>query len=187
MKYIIHIDKALFKLINGTWHNDFFDTLMPIIRNAKTWIPFYLFLLLISIFNFKKNKWWWIFFAAITPILTNYISSDLIKGNFWRLRPCNDPKMADSVRFLLTYRPQNSSFTSSHATNHFALATFFYLTLKDYFGKWSLLFFLWAFVIVYAQIYVGVHYPLDILAGGIVGAFIGYLSAKLFNTKFGLS
>jgi undecaprenyl-diphosphatase len=185
MNQIIQLDKAIFQLINQRWHNHLFDTLMPIIRNSQTWIPLYFFLLLICLFNFDKNKWQWILFAALTPILTNFISSDLIKENISRLRPCNDPSMADSMRFLLNYRPQSSSFTSSHATNHFGMATFFFLTLKDYIGKWGWLFFCWAGIIVYAQIYVGVHYPLDILAGGLMGTIVGYASATLFNRRYG--
>jgi undecaprenyl-diphosphatase len=92
--------------------------------------------------------------------------------------------MNDSVRFLLSYKPQSSSFTSSHATNHFALAAFFYFTLKKYFNKWGLLFFCWAFMICYAQVYVGVHYPFDVICGGIIGFSIGYGFARFFNLKF---
>ena len=185
MNQIIQLDKAIFQLINQRWQNHLFDSLMPIIRNSQTWVPLYFFLLLFCLFNFDKHKWQWILFAALTPVLTNFISSDLIKEHIWRLRPCNDPTMANSMRFLLNYRPQSSSFTSSHATNHFGLATFFYLTLKDYIGKWGWLFFCWAGIIVYAQVYVGVHYPLDILAGGLIGTMVGYASATIFNRRYG--
>ena len=184
MNQIIQLDKAIFQLINQRWQNHLFDSLMPIIRNSQTWVPLYFFLLLFCLFNFDKHKWQWILFTALTPVLTNFISSDLIKEYIWRLRPCNDPTMANSMRFLLNYRPQSSSFTSSHATNHFGLATFFYLTLKDYIGKWGWLFFCWAGIIVYAQVYVGVHYPLDILAGGLIGTMVGYASATTFNRRY---
>jgi undecaprenyl-diphosphatase len=84
------------------------------------------------------------------------------------------------------YRPQSSSFTSSHAANHFGMAIFLYLTLKNDFGKWPLLFFLWAFSISFAQVYVGVHYPLDVTCGALIGILIGYLCGKSFNRNYGL-
>lgn len=187
MDRLIALDKALFKLINGgNWHNDFLDTLMLYIRNRDTWWPFYLFLLLFAIFNFKKNALWWIIAAAITVILANYISSNIIKEHVFRLRPCNDPSLADTVRVIAPYKPISSSFTSSHATNHFAMGTFFYFTLNNIIGKWALLFFLWAGIICLAQIYVGVHFPLDVIGGGLIGFIFGYLIAKLFNKRFEL-
>ena len=94
--------------------------------------------------------------------------------------------MAANLRFLLSYRPQSSSFTSSHAANHFGLATFFYFTLRNYIHHWTWAFFAWAFIIIYAQVYVGVHYPVDVIAGGLVGLLFGYLSAKSFNKNYSL-
>ena len=61
------------------------------------------------------------------------------------------------------------------------------LTLKKRFGKWPLVFFLWAFFISYAQVYVGVHYPADVIAGGLIGILIGYLSGRSFNRNYGLA
>ncbi len=186
MQKLLELDKALFTVINNSWSNSVFDIILPFIRNQYTWFPFYLFLIVFALVNYKKKAWWWIFFAVVTAILSNYISSDLIKGNIYRLRPCNDPEMADTVRFLVGYRPKSSSFTSSHATNHFALASFLYYTLRPHLGKWCHLFFAWAAIICYAQVYVGVHYPLDVIAGGIIGFIFGYLSAKLYNKNYSL-
>lgn len=181
MNKLLQLDNKFFQILNNNWHNAPFDTMMPFLRNSNFWIPLYLFLLMFALFNFKKDAGWWIFFAAGTVILSNFISSDLIKENIWRLRPCNDPQLAGSVRVLVNYRPQSSSFTSSHATNHFAMAAFFYFTLNKFIGKWTRLFFCWAFAISYAQVYVGVHYPLDVISGGLIGYVFGYLSARSFN------
>lgn len=130
---------------------------------------------------------WWACFAAVTVIVSNYISSDIIKENFFRLRPCNNNNLVPPARLLLGYKPLNSSFVSSHASNHFAMAVFFYKTLKGHIGKWAWLFFAWAIIIVYAQVYVGVHYPLDVICGAIVGIVFGYLSAYSFNQKYSLA
>ncbi len=151
------------------------------------WIPLYLFLLLLVTINFKKNAWWWVVFAAGTVILTDFVSSSIIKNNIIRLRPCNEPGFASWIHVLVAYRPQSSSFTSSHAANHFGLAMFLFLTLKSGFKKWPLLFFFWALSISFAQVYVGVHYPIDIICGGLIGILIGYLSGKSFNKNYGLA
>jgi undecaprenyl-diphosphatase len=187
MDYLIAADRSLFRLLNGEWHNSLFDAWMPVIRNSATWVPFYLFLILLVSINAPKNRLAWVLFAAGTAILSNFISSDLIKENVYRLRPCNDPAMADQLRFLLKYRPQSSSFTSSHAVNHFALAAFLTVTMRKYFGNCTYLFFLWALIIIYAQVYVGVHYPLDVIAGALIGSLLGALSGTAFNKQYGLT
>jgi len=187
MKQLLSYDQHLFKLINYEWSNAFFDWLMPWLRNSEMWYPLYLFLVLLVIINFKKSGWWWLIFAAGTVILTDFVSSGIIKNNIIRLRPCNEPDIASWVKVLVGYRPQSSSFTSSHAANHFGMATFLYLTLKTRFNKWPVLFFFWAFSISFAQVYVGVHYPIDIICGALIGILIGYLSGKSFNKNYGLA
>ena len=186
MNQLLTYDQHLFKLINNQWSNPFFDWLMPWLRNSIMWDPLYLFLVLFITFNFKKNGWWWVVFAAGTVILTDFVSSKIIKENIIRLRPCNDPDIAAWIHVLVGYRPQNSSFTSSHAANHFGMAMFIFYTLRTHFKKWPALFFIWAFSISFAQVYVGVHYPLDIICGGLIGILIGYLSGKSFNKTYGL-
>jgi len=105
---------------------------------------------------------------------------------FDRVRPCNEPSLHEQIRILVNYVPQSPSFTSSHAVNHFSLATYFYRTLKPYIGKWSYLFFLWAAMVAYGQVYVGVHYPGDILGGAVVGLLIGWFTSQIFNKKIGM-
>lgn len=142
MQSLIEWDRLILKQINAVWHNGFLDWLLPFLRNADMWVPFYFFLMLFGILNFKKTAWWWVLAAIITAVSGDFISSTLIKPNFFRLRPCNEPAIADWIRILPgLYRPQSSSFTSSHAVNHFAMAMFFYATLKDHIGKWAPLFF----------------------------------------------
>ena len=188
MQSLFEWDRAILRQINAVWHNPFFDWLMPFLRNADMWTPLYFFMLLFGVINYKKTGWWWILLGAVTVMLSDFVSSDLIKQNIHRLRPCNDPALAGWLRLIpgISF-PQSSSFTSSHAANHFAMAMFFYLTLKNDIGKWAILFFVWAAAICYAQMYVGVHYPVDIICGGIIGVLIGYGTGSLFNKKWGLS
>jgi undecaprenyl-diphosphatase len=159
---------------------------MPFLRNSLVWVPFYIFLALFGILNFRKTGFWWILFAACTVISSDLVSSGLIKNNIYRLRPCNDPGLSSWLHVLVAYRPQSSSFTSSHAANHFSLALFLFQTCKNFMGKWAWIFMAWAFSISYAQIYVGVHYPIDIAGGTLIGLIIGYLSSHFFNRLYDL-
>ena len=186
MEQLLELDKGLFTLINSKWNSALLDGTLPLLRHQMVWGPFYLFMLLFILVNYKKTGIWWVLFAAATAGLTNIISSDFIKENVMRIRPCNDPDMAANLRFLVTHRPRSSSFTSSHAANHFGLAAFFFFTLNKHIGNTAWVFFAWALLIIYAQVYVGVHYPLDVIAGGLVGLLFGYLSAKSFNKNYSL-
>ncbi len=184
LQKILHVDYWLFAKINQQWVSPFFDALFPFMREPEIWVPFYLFLLVFVTLNFAKRGLWWACFLAITAILGDQISSHLVKGLIYRLRPCQDPRWAESIRVLAKYCGMNSSFTSSHACNHFALATFIYLTLQMT-SRWWALVFAWAFIISYGQVYVGVHYPIDVFCGGVMGCFIGYGTSRLFHKLFG--
>lgn len=186
IKSIQQFDYTLFSKINGKWHNAFFDATFLFIREAALWMPFYIFLLAFITINFKRKGWIWSLYIIFTVIISNYISSNLIKEHFLRLRPCHDPLLNGKIRLLANYCPESSSFTSSHATNHFAISMFIFITFKDLAGAWRFLIFIWAALICYAQVYVGVHFPTDVIIGAIAGSIIGYFAAILFNAKKGL-
>jgi len=178
-------DRFLFLKINTVWTNPFLDAVLPWWRDSNTWTPLYLFLILFVVINSKKQAFFWIIAAIVTLILTDQISSGLIKPIFARLRPCSDPSLVNQVRLLLPNCSGGYSFTSSHATNHFGFAAFVFLTLQPIIKKWGYLFFLWAATISFSQVYVGVHYPFDILSGAILGILIGYSTAYFFNRSKG--
>jgi len=180
------IDRKLFFLVNNGMANDFFDRVMPVVRESNLWVPVYLFLLVFALVNFGKRGLLWMLFAVCTAALCDLVSSHLIKEHIFRLRPCQNPVLADQIRILANYCPRSSSFTSSHAVNHFGLSMFVVLTLRAYTSYWIHLFFIWAAIICLAQVYVGVHYPFDVVSGGILGCFIGYIIAVFFNNYAGL-
>ena len=179
------VDAWLLTHINQDWSNSFLDTLLPYLRETLFWIPLYLFLLLFVTVNFGVKGWWWVIAVVVCAGLSDIISSQLIKTNIMRVRPCRDATIAQQIRFFVVYCPGSSSFTSSHATSHFAQAMFFFLTLKHIIGRWAWLFFAWAFSIAYTQVYVGVHYPFDVFCGALLGCGIGFLIATLFNRTVG--
>lgn len=180
MHAILEADRALFHLVNGQWHNRFLDLVLPMMRNANFWLPLYLFILVFALLNIRRCGCF-ILMTSLTAVLTDFLSSHLVKNWIFRLRPCQDVELAGVVRVLVQYCPRSSSFTSSHATTHFGLATFLFITLYPLVGRWAYLGFLWAFLIVYAQVYVGVHYPLDVTCGALLGVMAGLLTARIYR------
>ena len=176
-----HWDQSLFLKINTEWTDSFLDNVFPWYRDSNTWVPLYLFLFLFLVINFGWRIWPWILFFVITITLCDQISSTFIKIWINRTRPCNDQALVDHIRLLLNYCPGNGSFTSSHATNHFGMACFIFFTLRSYLKNWSYLFFVWAATISYGQVYIGIHYPLDVIGGAAVGSLIGILTSYIFN------
>lgn len=176
----------MFLKINNDWTSPFLDSNYPWWREASTWTPLYLFLILFAFYNFGWKVWPWIVFFALTAALTDQISSGILKDWVNRPRPCSDDMLMYQARLLLNRCPSSGSFTSSHATNHFGAACFIYFTMKPWFKKWGYLFFVWAATISYGQVYVGVHYPLDIICGAILGSGIGTLTSSIFNRRVGL-
>ena len=179
MESLIQFDYQLFELINGVWHNGFFDMLFPFFRNKYVWIPFYIFLISFLLINFKKQGAF-IVLLVITLIATSdTVSSRLVKKTIKRERPCHMLSPNDGLRPLV-HCGGGYSFTSSHATNHFALAVFLCLVLGKAFKAVRIPFLLWAFLIAYGQVYVGVHFPLDVFAGALLGSWLAFLFYRFY-------
>ncbi len=171
--------------LNVDWTNDFLDAVIPYVRNQFFWVPLYLFLAVFMLFHYGKKGLIWCGGFLISFALADFISASLIKPFVQRLRPCNTPELQDLVHLIVNCG-SGLSFPSSHATNHFALGSFMAVTLgKPYrWVRWAGL--LWALLIGYSQVYVGVHFPGDVIAGGIIGTLIGWLVGRLYNNKVGV-
>lgn len=179
------LDVALLRKINVSWSNPLFDTVLPWMRESVFWLPFYLFLLVFAVMNLGKKSWYWIMGLILTVTVADQTSSNFIKKTVARVRPCRDPDVLPLINLRLDNCSGAYSFTSSHATNHFAVSLFIIITLYPLVGKKLYWLLLWAAVVSYAQMYVGVHYPIDILGGMVLGVTIGFASGKLFNHMVG--
>lgn len=166
--------------------NPFFDTWMPLFRNPYFWTPVYLFLLIWMWKKYNKVGLLWCLFFLITFALCDFISASIIKNEVQRIRPCNDESLQFLIRKIVKCGA-GYSFPSSHATNHFGLSFFIIFTLgKKYkHAIWLALF--WAILVCFAQVYVGVHYPLDIFGGALLGICLAYITGTLFNRKVRLN
>ncbi len=181
------IDQWLFIQINSGSANPFFDSLMPFMRYSMNWIPLYVFLASFAVLNFKGKGLWWILFFVTTAALTDMTGTYLFKHNFERIRPCGDPDFFMHVRLLVNHCSSGKSFVSNHAANHFGMASFFFLTAKPLIKKWALIGFLWAALVAYSQVYVGIHYPFDVLCGALLGVFFGTVTGIIFNKRYGFA
>ncbi len=175
---LVSWDHALFFLINRGLDNAFFDLIMPWIREAKIWIPLYLFFLYLIIRLKKKKSWLWIAALALAVGASDYVASGIFKPGFERLRPCHHQNLEQEV--ILRKHDGNCGgnygFVSSHASNHFAIALFICLLFGCSRRAWtSYALFIWAGLIAFAQVYVGVHFPGDVLVGALLGLLIAYL------------
>jgi membrane-associated phospholipid phosphatase len=182
---IVFCDYTIWYLINVSWQSAFMDTVAPFLRNQWFWAPLYLFLLIFMPSNFGKNGWFWCLGFLLCFAIGDQVSAHFIKPYIHRLRPCNNPVL-QSIVHLIVPCGSGYSFPSSHATNHFALGVFSAVTLQKK-VKWIWpLGLLWAASVSYAQVYVGVHFPLDVFCGGLLGAVIGLLIGFIFNKRLTL-
>lgn len=180
LEQIIQFDQELFLLINRGLGNTVFDWLLPILRNPFTWSPLYLFLIIFFIKHYGKTGILIVACTLITFGISDATSSHLIKKSVKRVRPCNDVVFKSEVT-LRARCGSGFSFTSSHATNHFAMAMFWIVLFRRKWRHALWLCLIWAISISFSQIYVGVHYPLDILSGAILGTLIGLGTGTLFK------
>jgi membrane-associated phospholipid phosphatase len=182
---MLHLDYQLMLLLNRKLVHPVLDDLFLFLRESIFHIPLYVFIILYSFRVFGKKAIWWVLGAVTLVSFCDLLSSHFIKAYFDRPRPCRDPFMAGQIRFLARYCGANGSFTSSHAVNHFAFATYVTFTFKGI-SKWFILLFAWAFAIAYAQVYVGVHYPSDVLAGAFLGIVFGLVGAQITRQALSL-
>lgn len=179
IKWLEHLDKIFFVLIQHDSDHRFLDPVMLVLREPLTWVPFYAFMLYYSFRAGKQKAWAFILLSVLTFAITDSLTAQVLKPLFGRLRPCHDPGMQAVLREMVDCGGLYS-MPSNHAANHFGLASFWYFSIRAINGrKWSWLW-IWAALICYAQVYVGKHYPFDVLAGGIVGTLTGLGMSRLF-------
>ncbi|SHG09574.1 undecaprenyl-diphosphatase [Flavobacterium segetis] len=177
LEKLLTLDTDLFVFLNGLGSSTY-DALWLLITRQSNWIP--LFLLLLYVIFKKlggKQTLYLLFFVAVLVTFTDQMTN-LFKNGFERLRPCNNPEINSFIRVV---QVRNSfSFFSGHASNSMAVATLIYFTLRSYFKYFSLLF-LWPFIFAYSRIYLGLHYPIDILTGYLFGFVFGFLMFKIYK------
>ncbi len=176
---IQHFDEQFILLINQRWGNNFFDTIMPPVRDKFFWIPMYAIIAILISIKYKWKGLTLILILGLNFAASDQISSAVVKPAVGRVRPCNDEQFSESVHLRIEKCGAGKSFTSSHATNTFAFAVMCCLLFRRKYRWVAPIALFWASLVSYAQIYVGVHYPLDILGGALLGSVISLILYKI--------
>lgn len=182
MEYLKSIDTQLFLFLNSH-HNDFFDVIMFWFSDKLFWIPMYLLVIFLIVKNYKLKGLMMLLFICIVIALCDQTASHLLKNLVQRLRPSHEPSL-ESIIYISKAGPGGLyGFVSSHAANSIGLATFLYFALDKRFRSLKYFLIIWAVIVSYSRIYNGVHYPGDVLVGGLIGWAYGYLLAKAFLSE----
>lgn len=170
--WLIRLDKTLLLALND-FHNETFDFIMYWASHKFTWIPFYAFLVFL-IYRVKgiKGALYSIIIVGSTIVGGESIAQ-ITKKTIQRIRPCNDPEIGSLVHTVMDGCKESFSFVSAHALNSFSLAIIIIFILRKDFIWITPLMICWAILHSYTRIYLGVHYPGDIICGGIVGVLVG--------------
>lgn len=179
----IRWDKELLLFLNGM-HNEALDFIMFWISDKFVWIPFYLFLIYKVITIYRLRTIDILIAVAILITCSDMISVYGFKEVFHRLRPCQDGEMK-----LLVHQVYNEcgglySFVSSHAANTFALCFFLICILRKKIKWITAVMIIWASVVSYTRIYLGVHYPFDVFCGAVLGTAVGLIIGNAFNRYY---
>ncbi|TMU57180.1 phosphatase PAP2 family protein [Flagellimonas algicola] len=178
LEQLLQLDQELFLYLNGlgteTW--DGFWMFMTRTRNS---FPLYVLLLYLVYKNFGTKRTLIVLVSVALLITCTDQLSNFFKYGIGRLRPCHDPEINDVMRLVKSYCGGKFGYFSAHAANSFAPATFFVLLFKYKvkFIGWILI--LWAIIVAYSRIYIGVHFPLDVITGAAIGALFGWVFYKL--------
>jgi undecaprenyl-diphosphatase len=174
---IIPLDEQFTLAINSL-NSPFFDVLMYWISDRFIWIPFYALLIYVLFRQYGKQTWIKLLFVALLILWVDQTCNLFKNVVFMRLRPCHNPELAPLLHLVKGKCGGLYGFISGHAANSFALATFLVFQMRQKYS-WIGWLFLWAAIIAYSRIYLGVHYFGDVIFGALWGSFVGYLVYQL--------
>lgn len=174
------LDIRLFLFLNGL-HNSFFDFIMFWASERFIWIPFYAVIAYLLIRKFKLKFLFIALMIALLIVLSDQISATFIKPFVFRLRPCHNMLIAHKIHLVNNHCGGKYGFVSSHASSCFAFAVFVSLLVKDKMPLLKYIVLPWALFVSYSRIYLGVHYPGDILGGAVLGSLLAYIIYRAYT------
>lgn len=178
IEWLKNIDTGVFFFINNGLQNPIFDFIMPLITNKQNWYPFFLVIIIGLLWKGGKKGRITILLLIPLILLSDQTATSILKPLFHRVRPCQLYESLGTVNMLIGNKT-SPSFPSNHASNSFAVAALFSLFYPKY--KWIYLSL--AGLVGFSRIYVGVHFPFDVLAGALLGTFCAYTIFYLYKLK----
>ena len=180
METLSNIDTDLFLFLNGL-HTSWLDKVMIAVTQMWVWVPLYLLLIYWTVKQYGKRCWWIFLAVGIVVLCSDQLSAHVCKPLFHRLRPCYNADLQDLIYLPKGMAGGRYGFVSSHAANTFAVAAFLTPALRKNRNWMGIVLYLWAFISSYSRIYLGFHYPADILCGSLLGILIGLILWKVFQ------
>ena len=180
MNHLSALDSDLFLYLNGL-HVGWMDKVMVLLTDMWIWCPLYLLLIYWAVKQYGKRCWWVFLALGVVVLCSDQLSSHVCKPVFQRLRPCFNPDFEGMIHLPKGLAGGRFGFMSSHAANTFAIAAFLTPALRNYKPWVGIILYLWAFISSYSRIYIGYHYPGDILCGALLGILVGLILWKVFQ------
>lgn len=179
LEELVQLDQQLFLFLNNLG-NERWDSFWLATTNKWASIPVYLALLLLSFRYFGLKRTLLLLAVVALMITATDQLANFFKFGVQRLRPCFEEEIFSSMRLVKSSCGGKFGYFSAHASNSFATATYFVLLLRSHLKYSTALLLIWAFLLAYSRIYIGVHYPLDVISGALVGALFGWLFSRLY-------
>ncbi|TLP80364.1 phosphatase PAP2 family protein [Maribacter sp. ACAM166] len=176
---LLQLDKDFFLYLNGLGTPQW-DNFFQFISHKLSAIPLYLFLLILTYRKFGLKRTLVLLVSVALLITVTDQFSNFFKYGVARLRPCHDSEIAPIMRLVKSYCGGQYGYFSAHAANSFAIAVFFGSVLQSSIKYIAVCLVIWAALVAYSRIYIGVHFPLDIITGALLGSLFGWLFVKLF-------